>query len=210
MMDKKYIESVVKKYRKWYQRMDLDGVITNLGFAGGGDFVWEKIKTFLPDSLEGKRILDVGCSAGYYCVQASLLGAKDVIGIEILKRDFEEALFVKEFFEDKYKRELNINYINSDISDLDVKSFGKFDYILAIAVLYHIGKHKHGQFTDLAFQEQKKLIKNFSLMTNDVIIRTTKRKNRTTQFFEPTFNQCGFKIHKTIPEGIRELVYFKK
>lgn len=209
-MDKSYIEQKVKEFKKWYQKMDLDGVITNPTFEGGGDFVWEKIKTFLPESLEGKRILDVGCSSGYYSVQSSLIGAKEVIGIEILKRDYGEALFVKEFFEEKYNRKLNVNFINKDISDVDLKSLGKFDYVFAIAVLYHLGKHRYGQFTPEAFQEQERLIQIFSELTNNVIARTTKRPNRTTEFFTPIFEKYGFKLYKTIPEGIRTLVHYKK
>ena len=208
MISKEEIINTVEKYKKWYQRMDLDGVITNPGFEGGGDFVWEKMKPLLSDSMKGMRVLDVGCSSGYYTVQSAILGA-EAIGVEILERDYNEALFVKKFFEDKYGP-LNVSFINKDISDLNLDSLGKFNYIYLMAVLYHLGKHKYGKFTPKAFEEQDKLISKFCSVTDNIIARTTKRINRTTEFFTPIFERNGFKLKEVIDEGNRQLVHFKR
>jgi len=207
-MTQEEIKSKVIEYRKWYQRMNLDGVITNPGFEGGGDFVWEKMKYFLPSSMEGMRVLDIGCSAGYYTIQSAILGA-EAIGVEILERDYKESLFVKKFFEEKYGP-LKVSFINKDISDLNLDSLGKFDYIYLMAVLYHLGKHKYGKFTPKAFEEQDNLISKFCSMTDNIIARTTNRVNRTTEFFTPIFEKNGFKLNEVIDEGNRQIIHFKR
>ena len=76
-MKKKYIIQQIKNLSPWYQTIDLDGEITTdysktYGKDVSGEVCWRKIKTLIPESLEGKRILDIGCNAGYYCIQSSI------------------------------------------------------------------------------------------------------------------------------------------
>ena len=108
----------------------------------------------------------------------------------------------------QYQKPLNINYINMDISD--VESLGKFDYVFAIAILYHIGTHKYGKFTKKAYKEQKIMIDKLSNVSNDFIVRTMKMNYRTTEYFNTMFEKNGFKITGLIDETERQLVYFKR
>lgn len=65
--------------------------------------------------IENKIILDLGCGTGVFSVGAYLAGAKKVIGIDIDETAIEKA---KKFTE---KNKLKIEFINSDIKDIDFK-----------------------------------------------------------------------------------------
>ncbi len=88
---KDVIRQQIKEMVPWYQCINLDGImtITKGGKAGkyfhakAGEHTWNTISKFLPPSLENMRILDLGCNAGFYSVKSSLLGAKEVIGVEL-------------------------------------------------------------------------------------------------------------------------------
>jgi SAM-dependent methyltransferase len=129
--------------RSWYQTIDFEDDVTAHGPAWCGQPAWENIKKFLPDNLNGKRILDLGCNAGLFCVNSCLMGAKEAIGIDYTewrpKWDFEEQqVFVKEYFEQKHNRTFPITYISGKMGDvLRDQDLGYFDYTLAIASIYY-------------------------------------------------------------------------
>ena len=83
-MDKNYIIKKIKELVPWYQAIDFNGILTQTyskpnESAKSGEVLWNKIKTFLPETLEGKRVLDLGCNAGYYCIKSFLLNFKMLI-----------------------------------------------------------------------------------------------------------------------------------
>lgn len=127
---------------KWYQTIDFDGRLTR-GKKGKGDTekTWGNIKQLLPKTLKGMRILDLGCNAGMYCVKSSLMGAREVVGIEGNPYYMKQALFVKDYMEKKFDRSMNIRYIHGSVHE-SIRGLGKFDIIFAFSVLYHIrGNH---------------------------------------------------------------------
>jgi len=129
---------------KWYQTINIDGKLTK-GCPGKGDVekTWEYIRKILPKTLEGMRILDLGCNAGAYCVKSILMGAEEVVGIEANDHYFKQALFVKECMEKKHNREMNIRYIHGRIHE-HIGGLGAFDIVYAFSILYHIRRsHIH-------------------------------------------------------------------
>lgn len=191
----------------WYQRIDIDGVITT-DKRVSTIALWNSVRKMLPENLKGMRILDLGCNAGHYSVQASLLGADEVIGIDLSKVWYPQALFVKEHFESKHGP-LNITYINKDISDVDLEELGHFDYVFALAVLYHIGKHKYGKYTPKALEEQRKVIKILSCISDNVIVRSRNGKYNSPEYYTKIFDEFGFeqKILEPGKRGRRLMLY---
>lgn len=191
----------------WYQQINIDGILTTNSKVSTLA-LWESVRQMLPESLEGKRILDLGCNAGHYSVQASLLGAEEVVGIDLSKVWYPQALFVKEYFESKHGP-LNIKYINKDISDVDLKDLGTFDYIFALAILYHIGKHKYGKYTPEALEEQKKIIGILTSISNNIIVRSRNAKYNNPEYYDKIFKSFGFSRLMTEPEkrGRRLMLY---
>ena len=99
--------------RAWYQTIKFEDDIISKGSPWCGEMAWDSIKTFLPKSLEGKRVLDLGCNAGLFSVKTALMGAKEVIGIDwpgwSPEVDFQEQQkFVTSYFSQKYNKTLHL------------------------------------------------------------------------------------------------------
>jgi SAM-dependent methyltransferase len=211
-MDKNYIISKVRELKPWYQTITLDGLKTTHKSLSG-EYFWPEIKNFLPDNLEGKRILDLGCNAGYYSIQSALLGCKEVIGIELNNRFYNQALFIKEYYEDKYNKKFdNIKYLSQNISDLNFDELGKFDYILAIAILYHIGKHRFGKYTPKTMKEQERMIGILTSVSPKVIVRSRSKSKNSMQHYDEIFLKFGFKNLANVinKSGLRTLILYGK
>ncbi|MFX0100586.1 MAG: methyltransferase domain-containing protein [Candidatus Hodarchaeota archaeon] len=73
-----------------------------------------------PD-FKGKRVLDVGCGTGSLCLDISLSGAKQVVGVDIdpVKIAFANA-HIKKQFPEEYEK---IDYKVSDLKDIPDSSF---------------------------------------------------------------------------------------
>jgi len=155
------------------------------------------------------RILDLGCNAGLYSVKSSLLGAKEVIGVDRSPIFFKQALYIKDFFEKLHNKKMNINYIQSDIGNLDLNKYGKFDYVFAISILYHIGKHKHGKYTPAALKEQIEVITKLSKHTKKFIVRCRNGELNNRKYYSKIFKKAGFVETKYIPEGKRGMILYE-
>jgi SAM-dependent methyltransferase len=207
-LTKEYIFNRIKELGYWYQTIDIDGVKTTT-LTSSDDKVWEKIKTFLPHSLVGKRVLDLGCNAGLYSVKCAEMGA-EVVGIEAAPKHYNQALFVKDCFENLLDKKLNITYSLSDISKVNFRKLGKFDYVLAIAILYHIGVYKFQKPSESSYIEQQRIIGELSRITNRVISRFKSTNPRfTKEYFDPIFKRVGFLPKSVISEGKRQLVLYE-
>lgn len=124
---------------EWYQVINIDGKLTP-GARGGKACVektWKGAKRFLPETLKGMRILDIGCNAGMYCVYSSLMGAEEAVGIEMQDFCFRQALFVKDHMEKKYNKKMNIRYIHGRIED-HIKEMKGFDIVYAFSIFHHL------------------------------------------------------------------------
>src|SRR6202521_643647 len=56
---------------------------------------WEVVRRPLPPDLAGKSVLDAGCGAGFYSVQAKRLGAARVLGVDARQHEIRQALLVR-------------------------------------------------------------------------------------------------------------------
>lgn len=209
-MDKSYIINKVKELQPWYQALNLDGVLTRPDNNTSGEHLWIKINSLIPDGFKDKRILDLGCNAGYYSLMSGLDNAKEVIGVELDKGYFKQTEFIKDYFEYKNNRKLNnVSFINSNISDLDFDSLGKFDYIFALAIIYHIGKHRFGKYTKETLEEQKRVIRIFKSKTNKIIVRCRDGKMNNMSYYDDIFNEVGFNKLNYIEEKKRTLILYE-
>jgi 2-polyprenyl-3-methyl-5-hydroxy-6-metoxy-1,4-benzoquinol methylase len=84
-------------------------------------------------SLEGKRVLDVACNCGGFSVEAAKLGAKYVLGFDVVDHYIDQADFIK--------RALNLEQVDFKLMDLekiDVSTVGQFDITFCFGILYHL------------------------------------------------------------------------
>ena len=207
-MDKKQIKKKIVELGVWYQKIKF-GSITTPGIQHT-ERLWNKIEKFFPESFVGLRVLDLGCNAGFYCVKASLAGAREVIGVERKLKNFQQALFVKKCFEGLYNKKLNIKYSNTDISNLDFAELGKFDVVFLLAILYHIGRDKFGKNTKGALAEQDRVIGELAKTSRSFVVRTRNRPKNNVNHYNNVFKKFDlFPLHIK-KDDKRSLVLYKK
>lgn len=86
----------------------------------------------MPERLDGKRLLDVGTSDGYFAFAAESRGADEVVAIDqrpVHATGFETAAKLLGS---------SVEYRKFDVYDLDPGELGTFDFILFLGVLYHL------------------------------------------------------------------------
>jgi len=101
---------------------------------------------------------------------------------------------------------LNVTYVQKNISDINFKELGKFDYVLALAIIYHIGKGQYGKCTDKALDEQLRVLKMID--TKNFIVGTRNGPKNNINHYNGVFNKLGFNNLKTIPGGKRSWVLY--
>jgi len=106
-----------------------NGVVT----PGWSDPITEKLPFFgLPADLTGKRVLDIGCSEGFFSFEAERRGAAEVIAIDAAMESIDRFNLCRLALNSKARGYLTYVY------DLSPKLFGTFDIVMFFGVLYHL------------------------------------------------------------------------
>jgi tRNA (mo5U34)-methyltransferase len=124
-----WIRSRVEAEHYWFQRIDLGTLST----PGWSDPELEKLPHYgLPDSLIGKRVLDVGCAEGFFSFECERRGAAEVVAID----SFPDS--VRRFNICRAALSSRATAYLSNVYDLNPRTFGTFDLVLFYGVLYHL------------------------------------------------------------------------
>ena len=123
------LETALRDLHPWRKGpYSLFGV--NIDTEWRSDFKWDRLAHAV-ESLEGRRVLDVGCGSGYHCWRMKGAGAAEVIGID------PTPLFVLQF--KAIQRYLNIDTVH--VLPLALKQLPArlkaFDTTFSMGVLYH-------------------------------------------------------------------------
>ena len=138
-------------HKRWYYHIDFgNNVEVNSkkkcdpysGFNSWDNF----LSKHLP-SLEGKRILDIGCNAGVYALRMADAKAKEVIGID---RSIAQAEYVKKMFSNRASDYSVISYVKADVTKIELQKFGRFDLVCMFCVAYHLKEHADNVMRQLA------------------------------------------------------------
>lgn len=101
---------------------------------GKNQVKWERIEPLLrPLNLSGRRVLDIGCNEGFFTVQVSRLGAREVVGCEISELRLRKARFVAETLQLTNVRFNQISVFDPRFSDL-----GRFDLALCLGFIHRV------------------------------------------------------------------------
>lgn len=117
----------------WFHNLDLKGVSTAPShFLGDYPQVkWRRFSGVIPDNLQGKTVLDIGCNAGFYAMEMKRRGAERVLGLDTDEEYLEQARFAADV------NGLKIEF--RKMSTYDVGQLGeKFDLVIFMGVLYHL------------------------------------------------------------------------
>ncbi|HYO64132.1 MAG TPA: DUF1698 domain-containing protein [Pyrinomonadaceae bacterium] len=139
-MKREEIEAGIERLRPWFHCIELgEGLRTKTESAIGEPVehplaTWECVRPHLPADLSGKSLLDVGCNAGFYCVEAKRRGAARVLGVDSQRHLVRQARFVGRALG------LEMEFEKMSVYELDPRSSGQFDVTLALGLVYHL-KH---------------------------------------------------------------------
>src|SRR5262249_61439718 len=83
----------IERLGPWFHAIDLGGGLRTKTASVGREPAdhprptWELVKECLPSDLTGQSVLDVGCNAGLYSVEAKRRGAARVLGVDVQRRE---------------------------------------------------------------------------------------------------------------------------
>jgi len=86
-------------------------------------------------TLAGKRVLDLGCNAGFWSLHCVRRGASFVMGVDARGHHIEQARLV---FDVEAIDPQRYRFIEADLLAADWSAWGKFDVVLCLGLLYHI------------------------------------------------------------------------
>jgi tRNA (mo5U34)-methyltransferase len=136
---------------RWYHAMDLPGGIRTPGDYDLPDTV---ARIPFPESLAGKRCLDVGTRDGFWAFEMERRGAEEVVAIDlddpsridfplprpVLDEDMRSVIASRDRAFDIAHRALGSSVERRDLSvyDLDPKEVGEFDFAFVGTILLHL------------------------------------------------------------------------
>jgi len=119
------------KEEPWFHCIDLGcGIKTMPATLPHLQNLWDRISEYLPNDLSGQSVLDIGCNAGFFSVQAKKRNADSVLGIDLSDGFLKQAEFVKDVLN------LEIEYKKMSVFQLPELN-RKFDIVLCLGVIYH-------------------------------------------------------------------------
>lgn len=133
----------VASFPRWHYEFELDGVRTPIfdpdhvnRHAQRKEYFFTPLVRLCGGSLAGKRVLDLGCNAGFWSLAAIEAGAEFVLGVDGRQMHVDQANLVfgaKGIDPSRYRFDV------SDVfrADLDEEPF---DVVLCLGLLYHVSK----------------------------------------------------------------------
>ena len=129
---------VVAKYGAW----DSNNVYLEDGlYTMGAEIVGDEIKLLrvvqcvldhMGGTVEGKRVLDLGCGEGLYSIEFARRKAL-CMAMEGREPRAEKVRFVKQVLSLD-----NLSVVQDDVRNLSVEKHGQFDVVLCLGILYHL------------------------------------------------------------------------
>jgi tRNA (mo5U34)-methyltransferase len=132
-VDQAALKSQIEQLGEWFHNLDLHGVPT-APHHFLGDFPaikWKHVSNALPQDLTGATVLDIGCNAGFYCIQMKRRGADRVLGIDVDDRYLNQARFAAE------QLSLQIEFQKRSVYEV-ANLPGQFDFVIFMGVFYHL------------------------------------------------------------------------
>ncbi len=135
----------IAAFPRWHYEFDLNGHTTPIydrpianRHRQRKDYFWPPLLRLCGGSLRGKRVLDLGCNAGFWSLAAVEADCDFVLGIDGRAMHVEQAEFV---FEVKGIDRNRYAFRHANVFDLAGADLGAFDVVLCLGVFYHVCKH---------------------------------------------------------------------
>jgi 2-polyprenyl-3-methyl-5-hydroxy-6-metoxy-1,4-benzoquinol methylase len=86
-------------------------------------------------SLADLSVLDIGCNAGFWSIQAARAGARSVRGVDVSAKNVEQATFIRDLIGLE-----SVDYQTVPANDVSREALGEFDLTFFLGLLYHLDK----------------------------------------------------------------------
>lgn len=132
----------IAQFPRWHYEFELAGVQTPIAelpnrnrHAQRRRYFFDAIVRLCGGTLRGKRVLDLGCNAGFWSLCAIEAGCDFVLGVDGREMHVEQAGFV---FEVRGVDRARYEFVHGDIRTLDLADRPPFDIVLCLGLLYHV------------------------------------------------------------------------
>jgi tRNA (mo5U34)-methyltransferase len=142
--DERRIAETIARFPRWHYRFDLKGQVTPIFDEDHVNrheqrrrYFFEPLVEHYGGSLAGKRVLDLGCNAGFWSLMALEAGCDFVWGIDGRATHIDQARFVLSV---EGVDPTRYRLTTANVFDLDLLQEGPFDLVLCLGLLYHVAK----------------------------------------------------------------------
>ena len=143
-MHNEEIRRGIASFHTWHYEFDLAGYKTPILDPDWAErhrqrkrYFFDPLVRLLGGSLAGKRVLDLGCNAGFWSLCAAEAGCQYVLGVDGRQIHVDQAEFV---FRVKGVEESKYDFVAGNIFETDLRRFGTFDVVFCLGLMYHVGK----------------------------------------------------------------------
>jgi len=143
-MNRNQLAAAIESFPQWHYQFDLDGLKTPVADPSKINrhlqrkaYFFDPLVKLCGGSLAGKRVLDLGCNAGYWALRAIEAGCEFVLGIEREPMYIDQAKLVfaaKGVPDDRYR------FVQADIFEYDLAAEPAFDVVLLLGVLDRVDR----------------------------------------------------------------------
>lgn len=123
-IDKKILEAPY-----WHHRIELAPGLFTPGLQDTQSLL---AQIGLPEDLSGMRVLDIGARDGFFTFEAERRGASEVVALDNVPAHKTGFQVASEILGSRAK------WVTGNVYDVDELSFGKFDLVLFLGVIYHL------------------------------------------------------------------------
>lgn len=136
------IHERVNRFARWHYEFDLQGIRTPIAdptrinrHQQRKAYFFDPLVKFAGGTLANRRVLDLGCNAGFWSLACIEAGASEVIGIDGRRMHIEQAELV---FAVKGIEKSRYNFLTANLFEIDFRELGSFDLVLCLGLLYHV------------------------------------------------------------------------
>lgn len=132
----------INSFPQWHYQFDLQGHKTPIRDATWINrhrererYFFHPLVSLLGGTLEGKRVLDLGCNAGNWSLLAAQAGCDFVLGLDGRQMHVDQARFV---FEVKGVPPERYDFRRANVYDYLAETDDTFDIVFCLGLLYHV------------------------------------------------------------------------
>ena len=134
----------IAAFPRWHYAFDLrghstatPGITRTRRHAERLPYLLDPLVAACGGSLAGRRVLDLGCNAGFWSLHALRRGAAFVQGVDARGTHVEQARLV---FEVEGVDASRFRFAEADLLSVPWESWGPFDVVLCLGLLYHVNR----------------------------------------------------------------------